>query len=58
LLVKRALVLLNAAFAIAILDLVSQVYLPSFVNKENVMQKKSKEWKGRKWELTAKRCSV
>ena len=31
-LVKRALFLLNAAFAMAILDLISQVYLPSFVN--------------------------
>jgi hypothetical protein len=32
LLAKRALFLLNAAFAIAILDLISQLYLPSFVN--------------------------
>ena len=31
-LVKRALFFLNAAFAIAILDLISQVHLPSFVN--------------------------
>jgi hypothetical protein len=30
-LVKRAIFLLNAAFAIAKLDLISQVYLPSFV---------------------------
>src|SRR5215475_13996642 len=31
LLVKRALFLLNAVFAITILDLISQVHLPSFV---------------------------
>jgi len=31
-LVKRALGLLNAAFVLAILDLISQVHLPSFVN--------------------------
>ena len=31
-LVKRALFLLNAALAIAILHLISQVHLPSFVN--------------------------
>jgi hypothetical protein len=30
--VKRALFLLNAVFAIAILDLISQAILPSFVN--------------------------
>jgi len=30
-LVKRALLLLNAALATAILDLISQVHLPSFV---------------------------
>jgi len=31
-LVKRAIFLLNSAFAISILDLISQVHLPSFVN--------------------------
>jgi len=31
-LVKRAIFLLNAAFAMAIVDLISQVHLPSFVN--------------------------
>ena len=31
-LVKRALLLLNAAFAIEILDSISHVHLPSFVN--------------------------
>jgi len=33
LLVKRVFFLLNAAFAMAILDLISRVHLPSFVNK-------------------------
>jgi len=33
LLVKRAFILLNAAFATAILDLISHVHLPSFDNK-------------------------
>ena len=32
-LVKRVFFLLNAAFAMAILDLISHVHLPSFVNK-------------------------
>jgi len=32
LLVKRVFFLLNAAFAMAILDLISRVHLPSFVN--------------------------
>jgi hypothetical protein len=32
LIVKRALFFLNAAFATAILDLISQVHFPSFVN--------------------------
>jgi len=32
LLVKRVFFLLNVAFAMAILDLISRVHLPSFVN--------------------------
>ena len=32
LLVKRVFFLLNAAFAMAILDLISRIHLPSFVN--------------------------
>ena len=35
LLVKRVFFLLNAAFAMAILDLISRVHLPSFVNYLN-----------------------
>jgi len=35
LLVKRFFFLLNAAFAMAILDLISQVHLPSSVNNNN-----------------------
>jgi len=34
LLVKRVFFLLNAAFAMTILDLISRVHLPSFVNKK------------------------
>jgi len=45
LLVKRVFFLLNAAFAMAVLDLISRVHLPSFVNmlpkyKMNVKKKK------------------
>jgi len=38
LLVKRFFFLLNAAFAMAILDLISQVHLPSSVNKPTLNQ--------------------